>query len=189
MLSQTLPPYNYHKSEYHLKSRQADLLHSKKFTGDIVWGPLDELGDDIDLIGEINSLPKLNDVDDFPLSQLIEKLHQSLIVTMTPVQKRHRYVTFTLGRLVILLITGVGAVGIVYWRYPGILINCFKKLKKKRSLVFIPPASAQTSSGETIAPVIFSEVWSVSAPGGHFPKWPPKNIHFSISQPLGHLET
>ena len=103
MLSQTLPPYYYHESEYHLKSRQADLLYLKKFTGDIVWGPLDELGDDIDLIDGINRLPKLNDIDDIPLSQLIEKLHQSKIVTMTPVQKRHRYVTFTLGGLMILL--------------------------------------------------------------------------------------
>ena len=64
----TLPPYYYHESEYHLKSRQADLLHLKKYTGDIVWGPLDELGDDIDLIDEINRLPKLNDIDDIPLS-------------------------------------------------------------------------------------------------------------------------
>ena len=69
----TLQPYYHHESEYHLKSRQADLLHLKKFMGDIVWGPLDELGDDIDLIDEINRLPKLNDIDDIPLSQLIEK--------------------------------------------------------------------------------------------------------------------
>ena len=61
-----------------------------------MWGPLDELGDDIDLIDEINRLPTLNDIDDIPLSQLIEKLHRSKIVTMTPVQKRHMYVTFTL---------------------------------------------------------------------------------------------
>ena len=134
----TLPPYYYHESEYHLKSRQADL------------------GDDIDLIDEINRLPKLNDIDNIPLSQLIEKLHQTKIVAMTPVQKRHRYVTFTLGGLMILLMTGVGAVGIVYWRYPGILINCFKKLKKS-SLVFITPASAQTSSGENTEVLALSE--------------------------------
>ena len=78
----------------------------KKITGDIVWGPLDELGDDIDLIDEINRLPKLNDIDDIPLSQLIKKLHRSKIVTMTPVEKRHRYVTFTLGGLMILIIAG-----------------------------------------------------------------------------------
>ena len=121
-----------------------------------MWGPLDELGDDIDLIDEINRLPKLNDIDDIPLSQLIEKLHQPKIVTMAPVQKRHRYVTFTLGGLMILLMTGVGAVGLVYWRYPGILINCFKKLKK-RSLVFTTPASAQTSSGENTEVLALSE--------------------------------
>ena len=101
-----------------------------------MWGPLDELGYDIDLIHEINRLPKLNDIDDIPLSQLIEKLHQAKIVTMTPVQKRHMYVTFTLGGLMILLMTGVGAVGIVYWRYPGILINCFKKLKKTQRSIY-----------------------------------------------------
>ena len=132
----TLPPYYYHESEYHLKFRQADLLHLKKFTGDIVWGPLDELGDDIDLIDEINRLPKLNDIDNIPLSQLIKKLHQTKIVAMTPVQKRHRYVTFTLGGLMILLMTGVGAVGIVYWRYPGILINCFKKIEKTQPSIY-----------------------------------------------------
>ena len=121
-----------------------------------MWGPLNELGDDIDLIDEINRLPKLNDIDDIPLSQLIEKLHQAKIVTMTPVQKRHRNVTFTLGELMILLMTGVGAVGIVYLRYPGILINCFKKLKK-RSLVFITPASAKTSSGENAEVLALSE--------------------------------
>ena len=137
----------------HLKSRQADLLHLKKFTGDIVWGPLDQLSDDRDLIDEINRLPKLNDIDDIPLSQLIEKLHQTKIVAMTPVQKRHRYVTFTLGGLMILLMTGVGAVGIVYWRYPGIIIFFFKK----RSLVFITPASAQTSSGENTEVLALSE--------------------------------
>ena len=82
-----------------------------------MWGPLNELGDDIDLIDEINRLPKLNDIDDIPLSQLMEKLHQAKILTMSPVQKRHRNVTFTLGGLMILLMTGVGAVGIVYWRY------------------------------------------------------------------------
>ena len=64
----TLSPYYYHESEYHLKSRQADLLHLKKCSGDIVWGPLEELGEDIDLIDEINRLPKLNDIDDIPLS-------------------------------------------------------------------------------------------------------------------------
>ena len=53
----------------------------------------------------------------------------------------------------ILLMTGVGEVGIVYWRYPGILINCFKK----RSLVFITPASAQTSSGENTDVLALSE--------------------------------
>ena len=127
-----------------------------KFTGDILWGPLDELGYDIDLIHEKNRLPKLNDIDDIPLSQLIEKLHQAKHVTITPVQKRHRYITFTLGGLMILLMTGVGAVGIIYWRYPGILINCFKKLKK-RSLVFITPASAKTSSGENTEVLALSE--------------------------------
>ena len=151
----TLARYYYHESEYHLKSI-GKLVHLNKFTGDIVWGPLDELGDDIDIIDEINRSPKLNDIDDIPLSQLIKKLHRSKIVTMTPVEKRHRYVTFTLGGLMILLMTGVGAVGIVYWRYPGILINCFKKLKK-RSLVFITPASAQTSSGENTEVLALSE--------------------------------
>ena len=66
-------------------------------------GTADELGDDIDLIDEINRLPKLNDIDD---SQLIKKLHRSKIVTMTPVEKHHRYVTFTLGGLMILIIAG-----------------------------------------------------------------------------------
>ena len=71
----TLARFYYHKSEYHFNSRQADLTHLIKFTGDVVWGPLDKLGDDIDLIDEINRLPKLNDIDDLPLSQLIKKLH------------------------------------------------------------------------------------------------------------------
>ena len=71
-----------------------------------MWGPLDELGDDIDIIDEINRLPKLNDIDDIPLSQLIKKLHRSMIVTMTPVEKRHRFGTFTLGGLMILVIAG-----------------------------------------------------------------------------------
>ena len=101
----TLARYYYHESEYHLKSI-GKLVHLNKFTGDIVWGPLDELGDDIDLIDEINRLPKLNDIYDIPLSQLIKKLHRSKIVTMTPVEKRHRYVTFTLGGLMILIIAG-----------------------------------------------------------------------------------
>ena len=101
----TLARYYYHESEYHLKSI-GKLVHLNKFTGDIVWGPLDELGDDIDLIDEINRLPKLNDIDDIPLSQLIKKLHRSKIVTMTPVEKRHRYVTFTLEGLMILIIAG-----------------------------------------------------------------------------------
>ena len=87
----TLARYYYHESEYHLKSI-GKLVHLNKFTSDIVWGPLDELGDDIDLIDD--------------LSQLIKKLHRSKIVTMTPVEKRHRYVTFTLGGLMILIIAG-----------------------------------------------------------------------------------
>ena len=65
----TLARFYYHESEYHSNSRQADLTHLIIFTGDIVWGPLDEL------IDEINRLPKLNDIDDLPLSQLIKKLH------------------------------------------------------------------------------------------------------------------
>ena len=101
----TLAHYYYHESEYHLKYI-GKLTHLNKFTGDIVWGPLDELGDHIDLINEINRLLKLNDIDNIPLSQLIKKLHRSKIVTMTPVKKRHRYVTFTLGGLMILIIAG-----------------------------------------------------------------------------------
>ena len=54
----TLARYYYHESEYHLKSI-GKLVHLNKFTGDIVWGPLDELGNDIDLIDEINRLPRL----------------------------------------------------------------------------------------------------------------------------------
>ena len=54
----TLARYYYQESEYHLKSI-SKLTHLNTFTGDIVSGPLDELGDDIDLIDEINSLPKI----------------------------------------------------------------------------------------------------------------------------------
>ena len=86
----TLARYYYHESEYHLKSI-GKLTHLNKFTGDIVWGPLDELEKRIRETPQVCYLHtgRVNDFDN----------------------------------------SGVGAVGIVYWRYPGIINKLLKKKK------------------------------------------------------------